>query len=50
LQQCNGQQTLQEMCDAWNLLHPQDPPELSLAVLFQMERQGVVFFRENIGA
>ena len=49
LQQCNGQQTLQEMCDAWNLLHPQDPPELSLAVLFQMERQGVVFFRENIG-
>ncbi len=43
---CNGRQSLQEMCAAWNLAHPQDPPELSLAVLSQMEIQGVLFFRE----
>lgn len=46
LESCNGQQSLQEMCATWNVAHPQDPPEMSLAVLSEMERQGVLFFRE----
>ncbi|MBX3171790.1 MAG: methyltransferase domain-containing protein [Candidatus Eremiobacteraeota bacterium] len=43
---CDGRQSVRDMCAAWNRRHPQDPPELSQAVLFQMERQGVLFFKE----
>lgn len=43
---CDGQRSLQQMCTAWNQAHPQDPPELSMAVLSRMELLGVLFFRE----
>lgn len=46
LERCDGTQSLQQLCAAWNSEHPQDPPELSLAVIFQMERQGVLLFRD----